>query len=76
MSDIERALLHTVKAAATRMSVSPSSIWRGIKQQDIEAVHLFGRTLIPESELLRLIEEAKKGQVGRRSRRGGRKGRR
>jgi len=49
-------LLHSIDAAATRLGVSVSTIWRLIRSGQLRTVKIRGRTLVPESELQRLAQ--------------------
>jgi excisionase family DNA binding protein len=49
-------LLHTIKTAAARIAVSPSTVQRLVKAKKLRATYVMGRTLISEAELQRLIE--------------------
>jgi excisionase family DNA binding protein len=57
MSDSPSSLLHTIKAAATRLAVSESTIRRLLIAKKLRVTRILGRTLISESELQRLIEQ-------------------
>ena len=47
---------------AQRLNVSRTTIWRLAKRGDIRTVRIGGRTLIPRTELLRLIAEGSGGE--------------
>jgi excisionase family DNA binding protein len=49
-------LLHSIDDAATRLGVSVSTIWRLIRSGQLRTVKILGRTLVPESELQRLVQ--------------------
>jgi len=49
-------LLHSIDDAATRLGVSVSTIWRLIRSGQLRTVKILGRTLVPESELRRLVQ--------------------
>ena len=49
-------LLHSIDDAATRLGVSVSTIWRLIRSGQLRAVKIRGRTLVPDSELQRLVQ--------------------
>lgn len=53
---IESDLLDQAEVAQ-RLNVSRTTIWRLIKRGDIRAVRIGSRTLIPRTELQRLIAE-------------------
>lgn len=50
-------LAYGVEDAATAMSVGKSTVWRWIHDGKVQTKKIGGRTLIPRSELLRLLEE-------------------
>ena len=78
MSDPQQQpLLHSIGAAANRLGeVSVSMIWRLIRSGELQPLRMGGRTFIPETELVRFIENKMAAQCDQRSGRGGRKGRR
>ena len=49
-------LLHSIEEAATRLGVSVSMIWRLIRSGQLRTVKIRGRTLVPESEIQRLVQ--------------------
>lgn len=51
-------LAYGVEDAATAMSVGKSTVWRWIQDGKLRTVKLGGRTLIPRSELLKLLNAA------------------
>jgi excisionase family DNA binding protein len=53
---IEADLLDLAEVAQ-RLNVSRTTIWRLAKRGDIRTVHIGGRTLVPRTELQRLIGE-------------------
>jgi excisionase family DNA binding protein len=57
MTDSKLPLLHSIKASATRLAVSESTIRRLLKGKEIRATRILGRTLISEAELRRLTEQ-------------------
>jgi excisionase family DNA binding protein len=52
------ALALPVEEIARRLSLSPSFVWKLIRQNDIAAIRLGRRTLVPASEIARLMETA------------------
>ena len=52
------ALAVPVEEFAKRLSVSQSLIWKLIRQNEIAAVRLGRRTLVPASEIERIMETA------------------
>lgn len=51
-------LAYGVEDAATAMSVGKSTVWRWIHDGKVRTKKIGGRTLIPRSELLRLLDAA------------------
>jgi excisionase family DNA binding protein len=51
----EIPLAHRVKDFCKRIGISPSTFWKLVSQQKIRVVRIGGRTLIPHSEVLRLL---------------------
>lgn len=51
-------LAYGVEDAATAMSVGKSTVWRWIHDGKVSTKKIGGRTLIPRSELLRLLDAA------------------
>jgi len=49
-------LLHSIEEAATRLGVSVSTLWRLIRSDKIRTVKILRRTLVPESEIQRLVQ--------------------
>jgi excisionase family DNA binding protein len=49
-------LAHSIDDAAARLGVSVSTIWRLIRSGQLRTVKILGRTLVPESELQRLVQ--------------------
>lgn len=54
-------LAHRIPDACQRIGVGRSSLYELIKSGQLKTVRIAGRTLIPESELQRLMAEAKAG---------------
>ena len=54
----EQPLLHDINGAAARLSVSPISIRKLIRQRRLHRIENFGKILIPESELQRFANAA------------------
>lgn len=46
---------HRVKDFCQRIGISPSTFWKLVSQQKIRVIRIGGRTLIPHSEVLRLL---------------------
>ena len=44
-----------VKDFCQRIGISPSTFWKLVSQQKIRVIRIGGRTLIPHSEVLRLL---------------------
>lgn len=55
---LHERIAYGVTQAADALSVGKSTIWRLLKEGRIKAVHLGGRTVIPRTELIRLLDEA------------------
>lgn len=51
-------LAHRVPEACNRIGVGRSRLYCMIRRGDIKAIKIGGRTLIPESELQRIVAEA------------------
>lgn len=51
-------LAHRIPDACQRIGVGRSSLYELIKSGDLKTVRIAGRTLIPESELQRLVTDA------------------
>lgn len=49
-------LVHPVSESATALGVSVGTLWRMIAAGHIRAVRISGRTLIPTSEIERLVD--------------------
>jgi excisionase family DNA binding protein len=60
MSDGQQPLLHSIWAAASRLGVSESTIWRLIRQGKLQPTRILGRTLLSEAELQRIAGMAPK----------------
>jgi len=56
--------LYDVDEAADLLSKGIATIWRRIRANKIIVVHIAGRTLIPKSEVERLIAEAARADPG------------
>ena len=52
-------LAHRIPEACQRIGVGRSSLYELIKSGQLKTVRICGRTLVPESELQRLLAEAK-----------------
>lgn len=55
-------LAHRIPDACQRIGLGRSSLYELIKAGHLRTVRIAGRTLIPESELQRLVTEAKAAQ--------------
>lgn len=53
-------LAHRIPDACQRIGIGRSSLYELIKSGDLKTVRIAGRTLIPESELQRLVTDAVK----------------
>lgn len=58
-SNTAAPLAHRIPDACQRIGLGRSSIYELIKAGDLRTIKIAGRTLVPESELQRLIESAK-----------------
>jgi excisionase family DNA binding protein len=56
MPDTQAPLLHSIENAAIRLGVSPSTVWRLIRERQLRTVRIRGRTLVADSELVRLSQ--------------------
>ena len=56
-------LAHRIPDACQRIGLGRSSLYELIKSGHLRTVRIGGRTLIPESELQRLVDDAKAAQA-------------
>lgn len=56
-------LAHRIPEACQRIGLGRSSLYELIKSGHLKTVRIAGRTLVPESELQRLVADAKAAQA-------------
>lgn len=55
-------LAHQIPAACHRLGIGRSSLYELIRAGQLQTIRIAGRTLIPETELQRLVAEAVQGK--------------
>jgi len=60
MSNIEKIKAHRVKDFCAAVGISASTFWKLVGEQKIRVIRIAGRTLVPHSEALRIIENGVK----------------
>ena len=52
------ALAHTVNNTAKILDLSPTSVWKMIREGELRSIKVLNRRLVPDSELQRIVAEA------------------
>lgn len=47
---------YRIKDFCNRMGISPSTLWKLAKEEKIKLIRVAGRTLVPASEVVRLLD--------------------
>ena len=63
MESITAPLAHSVANARTRLGIGNTLFWELVKRGDLRVIKLGHKTLVPETELQRVISERLSSQV-------------
>ncbi len=55
--ELVKPLAHQVNPSSQMLGVSPSTVWKLIREEKVRAIRIGGRTLLPVTEIERLLSE-------------------